>query len=168
MLLGETREELGGSEYLAIIHRRKAGAPPRVDLAAEAALQRLMVELARRGWLRSAHDCSEGGLAVAVAECCVMDPEHLIGATIHGSRITVHGSSRPDALLFGESQGRIVISCERRYLASIQAAAAKAGVPARVLGAVGGARLSIYPWIDESLDVINETWRKGLEAHLTN
>src|SRR3989338_1192484 len=79
---GTTREELGGSEYLARIHRRTRGRPPRVDLKAERTLQRLMVEAASHDWLRSAHDCSDGGLAVAIAESCVMDRERPIGATI--------------------------------------------------------------------------------------
>ncbi|MBI4003632.1 MAG: phosphoribosylformylglycinamidine synthase subunit PurL [Candidatus Omnitrophica bacterium] len=81
LLLGETREELGGSEYLATIHGRKAGKPPRVDLKAERALQEFMVEAASRGLVKSAHDCSDGGLAVAIAESCIMDEAHLIGAT---------------------------------------------------------------------------------------
>src|SRR6185369_4902051 len=70
VLLGESRGELGGSEYLKIVHDLVLGVPPALDLAAERALQRLLVELAGQRLMRSAHDCSDGGLAVTVAECC--------------------------------------------------------------------------------------------------
>ncbi|MBI4341222.1 MAG: phosphoribosylformylglycinamidine synthase subunit PurL, partial [Candidatus Omnitrophica bacterium] len=140
VLLGETREELGGSEYLLAIHSKKAGRPPRVDLAQERALQQVMLEAARQEWLKSAHDCSEGGLAVALAECCIIDEQHLIGATVQfGVRCSVFGAGpttnyelrttniRSDALLFGESAGRIVISCERRFVEPLLALAKKHG-----------------------------------------
>src|SRR4029453_4459633 len=69
ILLGESRAELGGSEYLKIIHGLIRGLPPALDLSREAALQRLLVDGSARGVIRSAHDCSEGGLAVTIAEC---------------------------------------------------------------------------------------------------
>ena len=167
MLFGTTREELGGSEYLARIHRRTRGRPPRVDLKAELALQRLMVEAASRGWLRSAHDCSDGGLAVAIAESCVMDRERPIGATMSPQSI-VHSPQkiRVDALLFGESAGRIIISCEAHRVAVVEVLAHKHGVPAAVIGRVGGARLSIAPWIDEAVDILSDAWHGGLQRAL--
>ncbi len=167
LLLGETREELGGSEYLLTIHRKKAGRPPRVDLAAERVLQQVMVEAARQGWLKSAHDCSEGGLAVALAESCLMDGARLLGATITASRLTRHASLRADALLFGESAGRIVLSCERRYLALLLNMAERRGVPAVEIGRVDGTRLTIDPWIDMPVEDLNEAWRTGLQRALS-
>jgi phosphoribosylformylglycinamidine synthase len=178
ILLGKTREELGGSEYLALIHGRKAGKPPRVDLKQELALQRLVVEAASRGLLKSAHDCSDGGLAVALAECCIMEPERLIGATVqfkvHSSKFIADTMNyelrttnlRADALLFGESSGRIVISCEQRFVEQVQHLATRYGVPVSVIGGGGGSRLSIEPWINESVDVLNDAWRTGLEKSL--
>ena len=168
-LLGETREELGGSEYLALIHGRKAGRPPRVDLQQEHALQRLMAEAAAQRLLRSAHDCSEGGLAVALAESCIMDPHHLIGATVQfGFRNAEFGMKntrsaiRTDALLFGESAGRIIVSCDPRHAEAIEQLARQHKLPVARLGRVGGTRLAIAPWIDESVDVLSEAWRGGL------
>jgi len=165
ILLGETREELGGSEYLAVIHHKKAGKPPRIDLTQERALQRLMVDAARQGWLKSAHDCSDGGLAVTLAECCIMDSDHLLGAVVSSLQPPA-SSFRIDALLFGESAGRIVISCERRFVESVQQLARRHGVPAAVIGRVGGSHLRVDPWIEVPVEVLNETWRSGLEKAL--
>jgi len=178
ILLGETREELGGSEYLAVIHKRKAGRPPRIDLAAESALQQLMLALAAQELLKSAHDCSEGGLAVALAECCIMEPSHLIGATVSlpGPTLARAGAGRPpaggrrpirtDALLFGESAGRIVISCARFHVERIEHLAARHQVPLALIGRVGGAHLRIDPWIEVSVDELSEAWRTGLRTAL--
>ncbi len=165
ILLGETREELGGSEYLAVLHHKKAGKPPRVDLAQERALQRLMVEAASSGWLASAHDCSDGGLAVTLAECCIMDGDHLVGVVVSNLQLPT-SNFRIDALLFGESAGRIVVSCERRFVEPIQQSARRMGVPSAVIGRVGGSHLRIDPWIDIPVDVLDETWRSGLEKAL--
>jgi phosphoribosylformylglycinamidine synthase len=163
-VLGETREELGGSEYLARVHRRKRGRPPRVDLVRERALQELMLELAARGFLASAHDCSEGGLAVALAECCLMDESRLLGAAV---RLDVRRPRmRTDALLFGESSGRIVASCERYHLEPVEHLAARFKVPAAVIGRVGGSRLVIGPWIDAPVEELSLAWRSGLTAAL--
>ena len=162
LLLGETRQELGGSEYLARIHQRKQGQPPRVDLDAERALQQVILEAVRGGWIKSAHDCSEGGLAVALAECCFMEADHLIGAVLHPSPFSPHRSLRPDALLFGESAGRIIVSCERFHLLAIHELARRRGVAATTLGRVGGPRLTITPWIDESVEALHEAWRSGM------
>ena len=168
VLLGETKEELGGSEYLKLIHRRKAGKPPRVNLPHERRLGRLILEAVRRGLIKSAHDCAEGGLAVAVAECCLMDADHLIGATItcHLSPVTCH--LRTDALLFGESASRVVITCEPYQQERLEFLARKAEVPAVRLGTVGGKRLVLAPWIDCSVDELNEAWRTGLGESLTD
>ena len=162
VLLGETKEELGGSEYLKLIHRRKAGRPPRVNLTHERRLGRLILEAVRHGLIKSAHDCAEGGLAVALAECCLMEGDHLIGAVLNSSLITHHSSLRPDALLFGESAGRVIVTCEPYQQERLEFLARKAEVPAVRLGMVGGKRLVLTPWIDRSVDELNEAWRTGL------
>jgi phosphoribosylformylglycinamidine synthase len=178
VLFGETREELGGSEYLAVVHGRRAGKPPRVNLEQERALQQLMVAAAGEGLLASAHDCSEGGLAVAIAESCIMDRERLIGATIsfeaRGSRLDGSLSSprfrapsiRTDALLFGESAGRIVASCRRHHLERLEFLAKRHAVPAAVIGRVGGPRLAIGSWLDVPVDELSVVWRTALERAL--
>jgi phosphoribosylformylglycinamidine synthase subunit PurL len=131
VLLGEPTDELGASEYLAAIHGVTAGAPPRVDLDAERRLIEALLEAIRGGDVASAHDCSDGGLAVALAECCMADREAPLGADVD----LAHWGALPlRALLFGEAQGRVVLSTpvpER-----VLAVAASHAVPARVIGRV--------------------------------
>jgi phosphoribosylformylglycinamidine synthase II len=126
VLLGEIGDELGGSEYLKRIHDLKKGAPPRLDLAQAKKISEFTLEIIRHGWLKSAHDCSEGGLAVALAECC-MDG---IGASIDLSPF----GGRLDVLLFGEGQSRILISCEPEHAEKIGGT---------ILGITGGHHLKI-------------------------
>ncbi|MEP7087066.1 MAG: phosphoribosylformylglycinamidine synthase subunit PurL [Gemmatimonadota bacterium] len=133
VLLGEPSDELGGSEYLARIHDVVAGAPPRCDLLREKATIDALLDAIRAGAIRSAHDCSDGGLAVALAECCVADVEGTIGAEIELSK----WSALPlRALLFGEAQARIIVSTQES--AAVLDLARKHGVPARVIGHVRG------------------------------
>ena len=169
VLLGETHEELGGSEYLKQIHRRKQGRPPTVDLAAERRLIKLLLEANRQGLLKSAHDCAEGGLAVAVAECCIADADRMLGATvslIDGGRRAVAGKSRSpiraDVALFAESAGRVIVSCESYQIAALLKLARQAGVPAALLGEVGGKLLVIHPWIEAPIKELNRAWRGAL------
>jgi phosphoribosylformylglycinamidine synthase len=131
VLLGEPTDELGGSEYLARVHGVTAGAPPRCDLAREKATIEALLEAIRAGVIRSAHDCSDGGLAVAVAECCIGDREGTIGAEIELSK---WGSLPLRALLFGEAQARIVVSTSESP--AVLEITRKYGVPARVIGRV--------------------------------
>src|SRR5690606_1348943 len=107
VLLGENTDELGGSEYLAWIHGVAAGAPPATDLAGEKRLTDALLESIRAGKVRSAHDCSEGGLAVALAECCVADRTRPMGAMVD---LSAWASLPQRALLFGEAQGRVLLS----------------------------------------------------------
>ena len=152
LLLGEPGDELGGSQYLAVIHGRKAGRPPRLNVALEGTLHDALRELIRAGLIRSAHDCSEGGLAVALAECCVSGAEHL------GSAITLGGAGqRADVLLFNESQSRVVVSVSAPDAEEALSRLEADGVPARRLGTVGGSELVIdtgaarYVWPTEAL-----------------
>ncbi len=143
ILLGEGRGELGGSEYLNSVHGVVAGRPPALDLGAERALQSLMVELANHRLMRSAHDCSDGGIAVTLAECC-FDTSG-IGAEV--ALDAVHVSSRRGvnemAALFGESASRVVVTATLDDVADVLARAATSGVPARVIGQTGGSQLHV-------------------------
>ena len=107
LLLGETHAELGGSEYLATIHDIVAGPPPACDLVREKAVIDALLEAIRAGVVSSAHDCSDGGLAVALAECCIADVESQAGAEID---LSTAASMPARAMLFGESQARVVVS----------------------------------------------------------
>src|SRR5690606_2529064 len=100
VLLGSNTDELGGSEYLKVIHGKVADDAPRIDLKHERALQELMLDIAGERLAHSAHDCSEGGLAVCIAEACIADEERLLGATVE-----LDDPLPPAALFFGEAQG---------------------------------------------------------------
>jgi len=107
VLLGEPTAHIGASEYLARIHGVVAGSPPPVDLAAERSLVDALLDAIAAGLVRSAHDCSDGGLAVALAECCIMNRELERGATVDLSS----WSNLPErSVLFGEAQGRVVVT----------------------------------------------------------
>ncbi len=134
ILLGRNTAELGGSEYLKVVHGLVAGDAPAVDLTAEKALQEAMLELAAAGLLNSAHDCADGGLAVCLAESALADPERPLGLEVRLS-----DALPPAALLFGEAQGRIVVSCAPAAVARVLETASRHGVPAEHIGTVGPA-----------------------------
>ena len=131
ILFGEPTNELGGSEYLARVHGVTAGAPPACDLTRERAAIEALLEAIAAGHVRNAHDCAEGGLAVALAECCIGNAEAPIGAAVE---LSPWGALPLRALLFGEAQARILIGtgAPERVLAI----AARHGVPARRIGTV--------------------------------
>jgi phosphoribosylformylglycinamidine synthase len=131
VLLGEPTDELGASEYLSRIHGVVAGAPPRIDLDRERAVIEALLEAIRDGVVRSAHDCAEGGLAVALAECTIADRESMLGATVD---LAAWNTLPPRAVLFGEAQGRVIVSTSEP--ARVTAIAARHGVPAREIGRV--------------------------------
>jgi phosphoribosylformylglycinamidine synthase len=139
LLLGELGHEMGATQYLKIIHGRKEGLPPRLDFGREVALQEGLRALIRSGLVKSAHDCSEGGLAVALAECCVSGEDQL-GAEIDFGNA---GILRLDQLLFNETQSRIVISTSKTNAAAAIALCEWRGIPARRLGTVSGKALAI-------------------------
>jgi phosphoribosylformylglycinamidine synthase II len=132
VLLGRNTDELGGSEYLSVIHGRLAGDAPAVDLAAEKALQETMLALADGRLLRSAHDCAEGGLAVCAAQAAIADAERPLGVEIELSDDIALA-----ALYFGEAQGRILVSCAPAHVERVLEVAATHGVPAARIGTVG-------------------------------
>jgi phosphoribosylformylglycinamidine synthase len=130
VLLGDNTDELGGSEYLARVHGVVAGLPPRVDLDGHRRLIDALLDAVRAGHVRSAHDTSDGGLAVALAECC-MAGEERVGAEVD---LSTWSALPPRALLYGETHGRVVVSTDAPD--AVVAAAAAHGVPARVVGRV--------------------------------
>jgi phosphoribosylformylglycinamidine synthase len=158
---------LGGSAYLQVIRGQKNGSPPRCDLETAKTLHTTLIGLIQSGLVKSAHDCSEGGLAVALAESCISqliarDTPRLIGATVDLSivgqasrlsqtenEIQTNGDRRDacptrlDALLFGETQSRIVISCKPLDAVKVVERAKLMGVPAIQIGKVGGDKLTV-------------------------
>jgi phosphoribosylformylglycinamidine synthase subunit PurL len=143
---------LGGSRYLKVCCGLKIGPPPPIDLAHEIDVQTSVRELIHAGLVKSAHDCSEGGLAVALAECC-FNPERRFGAEIdcsHGPMDRAQGDVA--TILFNESQSRIIISLAPEDLDNAVAILRERGVPFQQLGKVGGDELQIriheqtFPW----------------------
>jgi phosphoribosylformylglycinamidine synthase len=138
VLLGDTRGELGGSAYWAEIRGFVGGRVPPVDLDGEHRLQRLLAAAASRGLLRSAHDCSEGGLLVAVAEAAIGGP--YAGAPL-GARLDLAGYGEgldAEALFYAEDAGRVVVSCEAGAVPALRALADAHGVPLFRAGTVDG------------------------------
>jgi phosphoribosylformylglycinamidine synthase subunit PurL len=131
ILLGRNGDELGGTEYLKVIHGLVAGDAPHVDLEGERRLQELVLSLNGKRLLHSAHDCAEGGLAVALAECA------MAGDDRWGIDCALHDDIGAAALLFGETQGRIVVSASPGSAQAIVAEAERMGVPAAAIGTVG-------------------------------
>ena len=141
VLLGESRDELGGSEYLHTVHGLTRGLPPALDLAREAALQRLLIDGIAAGLIQSAHDCAEGGLAIALAECCF---DTALGVQVNVPAVPAEAAAFADvATLFGESASRVVVSLREDDVAALLALAGAAGVPAEQIGVVAGERIQI-------------------------
>ena len=169
ILLGSSRGELGGSEYLKTLHGLIRGAVPALDLDAERRLQALLVDLASNGLVLSAHDCAEGGLAVTLAECTF--DSNGIGVEVD---VASAGDGLPegwsiDATLFGESPSRIVVSTGLNQVDALLAAAGAARVPAAVIGTTRGGRLVIRVAGRTAVDVAvadaEQTWATALERY---
>ncbi len=161
-LLGETREELGATEYLGVRLGVFRGAPPRLDLEAERAVHRVCLNAIRAGIARSAHDCSDGGLAVALAESCMRSNSRSIGLDAE-----LEGAIRPDALLFGETQSRIILSLREPDWPRLAEIAGAHRVPLRRLGQVGGRRFRLRGAefaIDLSIEELERSWMGGLAS----
>jgi phosphoribosylformylglycinamidine synthase II len=162
VLLGEMGEELGGSEFLAQVHHLEAGAPPQLDLAREEAIQYACIEAIAEEIITSAHDCADGGIAVALAECC-FHPESPLGA-----EVKLAAGSRMDALLFGETQSRILVSLPKAGLEKLEAICREREAPFQVLGSVGGNRLKITVGsevaVQSTVSDLRRAWAEGLAS----
>ena len=146
--------DLAGSEYLQVIQGLVAGRPA-IDLSLERRVQELCRWAIREGVAASAHDCSDGGLAVALAECCIL------GGV--GFRGDARVPRRWDAAMFGERQSRIVVSLEPEEWPRLEGMAARSEVPVCRLGTTGGGRFQWGPELDLPLEEAADAWRHGLE-----
>jgi phosphoribosylformylglycinamidine (FGAM) synthase-like enzyme len=141
LMLGDTHDELGGSEYLKVMHGLIRGVPPAVDLGREAALHRVLILGASSGVIRSAQDCSDGGFAIALAECSIGTA---LGADVDVPGLELSAPGFGDiATLFSESASRALVSVPAAREAELLALAAREGVPARRIGLVGGDRIRV-------------------------
>jgi phosphoribosylformylglycinamidine synthase len=166
ILLGYCRQELGATEYLKEIHHLTKGDVPQLDLKLEQAVQKTALKAIEKGLVNSAHDCSEGGLAVALAECCVSNKDKKIGANIN----KLNYDMRLDALLFGESQSRIILSCSKDSVGKLRKIALGFKAPFYVIGKTGGRVLRILNDTEEliylSLEDLNEEWSGSLKKKI--
>ncbi len=171
VLLGESEpsedaSSLAGGEYLELVHGMVAGQPA-LDIEAEAALQRACRRLVEEGIISSAHDCSDGGLAVTLAESCIAGgigadcgPDTALGHRLAGN------PGRWDAVLFGEAQSRIVVSLSPNKLNALEQVCAENGVEWCQIGVVSESMLALGSMIALPLSEIEDAWRNGLEKRL--
>jgi len=161
VLLGETFDELGGSEYLKVVHKLEKGAPPKLDFAREKALHEALRNMA--GIASSAHDLSEGGLAVGLAECCFSAQNSI------GCEVDVDFDSfgfRMDSILFGESQSRAIISVHPDKLGEVKAIAEKEGVKFTEIGKVGGDLIRINDIIKARVQDLYKAWHEFIPNYM--
>ncbi|MEW5899946.1 MAG: AIR synthase-related protein, partial [Acidobacteriota bacterium] len=155
-----SRAEVGGSEYLRLVHGREHGQPPLIDLTEERRVQELCIEAISRGLVRSAHDLSEGGLAVCLAECALLSPSR------PGCVVDLEARMRPDVLLFGESQSRILISVSEVRLRELLGLAEERKVKASAIGRIRGKKIIIRQAGRETIhlpvDRLYKAWKNAI------
>ncbi len=160
VLIGENKEELGGTEYLRLVHGTQGGIIPSLDMAFEKRLHECVREAAAKGILSSAHDCSDGGFAVALAECCFA-----VGRAF-GVDVDLNDGMRPDALLFGETQSRVIVSLDAENLPILEGIIRKHKLPFTVIGEVKGDRIIIRSkgekLVDNASRALHDLWKKAL------
>jgi phosphoribosylformylglycinamidine synthase len=161
VLLGMTSGHVGGSEYLSLVHGLTAGDAPPLDLGAELRLQRATLKAIAEGLVQSAHDCSEGGLAVALAECCFSPDATGLGATVEH----MPPGLREDFLLYGEDQSRILISAREESLGRLLDVCREHGVAATLIGSVtADGRLKINRSVDAGVGELSRIYLTAIEA----
>ncbi len=159
LLLGPMSGEIGGSEYLFAIHSIERGPVPEIDYRMEKAVQSTCLEGIRKGLIESAHDCSEGGLAVALAECCFGEEEM-------GAEVELNYEGRGDMLLFGEGASRIIISVRDMNYHMIKRIAEKNRCPIIPIGRVIKGFLRIKGFLEMEIGPLKRVWGRSLEDSL--
>ncbi|MCI0665622.1 MAG: phosphoribosylformylglycinamidine synthase subunit PurL [Acidobacteria bacterium] len=172
LLLGETRADLGASEILSVVSGEVCGSVPKLDLEAEKAVQLAALIAIEEDLVRSAHDCSEGGLAVSLAESCFSSYRR----DAHGAQIDLNDHAKLSqidyipALLFGESPSRIILSVDPAHVERVTEIARESRAPSTIIGNVGGDNLSIYCngdlLIDSPVFSLEKLWRSALPDQL--
>ena len=168
VLLGENKADLSGSEYLYQVHQQKKG-NPQIDIEREKSVQEATLSAIELGIINSAHDCSEGGLAITLAESCITKAAQLLGAQIKLD-LMKNVDLRIDEILFAEAPSRIVVSLNKDNLNALEKIAEKHSIPLQVLGNVGGENLTVEykgkTVIDLPLVKLSDTWRKAIPSRL--
>jgi phosphoribosylformylglycinamidine synthase len=163
--LTDAKSEFGSSEYAKEILGALWGYPPELDLEKEAALQKALIEMAQAGLLDSAHDCSEGGIAVALAECC-------FAKGIGVSANLESGGLPAEFALFGEDPSRVILSCDHSHVSRIQEVAAKYALSAKLIGETAETRLEIRldgrPVVSSAVQELVDAYEGAMAASLSD
>jgi phosphoribosylformylglycinamidine synthase subunit PurL len=157
LMVGSSHNDLGGSEYLKVEHGTVAGRPPDLDLAREGSVNRLILAAAKMGLLRSAHDCADGGMLVALAESCLLS-----GMGVRCPALRPEAPLRLDAAFFGETPGRFIVSAGSRAMPELQTLARRHHVEISLLGMAGGDTVEFEGQFRLSLAEVREAWEGGL------
>jgi phosphoribosylformylglycinamidine synthase II len=158
LLIGSSHNDLGGSEYLKVEHGIVAGRPPALDLMRERAVGKLILTAAKSRLIRTAHDCSDGGMLVALAECCLLG-----GFGMRGPALSPEAPLRFDAAFFGESPSRFIVSAPSRAMPELQSLARRHHVEISLLGLTGGDVLELEGQVRVPLADMRQAWEGGLQ-----
>jgi phosphoribosylformylglycinamidine synthase II len=158
LLLGETHGHIGASEYLHAIHNKTSGETPHLDLLKEKSLQQLILRLVQQRLINSCHDVSEGGLAVALAECCI--PSIYNGLQL-GATVSYQTSLRNDFYLFGEDQSRVIVSLSKKNADEVISVLRQVGQPYTILGEVTRDYFMIGSIIKLTVHQLSEAYLSG-------
>jgi phosphoribosylformylglycinamidine synthase len=157
LLIGSSHNDLGGSEYLKVVHGKTAGRPPVLDLVHEKAVNRFILAARRAGLLRSAHDCSDGGMLVALAEACLLGSHGM-----RGPALEPEPPLRLDAAFFGESPSRYIVSAASRAMPELQSLARRHHIEIALLGLAGGDVLELEGQLRVPLSDLRQAWEGAL------
>jgi phosphoribosylformylglycinamidine synthase len=165
-LLGAQRAELARSEYAAVVHGLADGPAPGLDLSFERALHDLLRDLAEGGLVRSAQDCSDGGLAIALAECAMHQGIGFVGDPGALRALVSQARGRADLALFSEAQSRVVVACAPASADELRRRTGKAKVPLLRLGTTGGREFLWGDAVRLSVQQMREVWMSAFERHI--
>jgi len=160
-LLGEDQEELGGSEYIKVIHNIVAGDSPKLDLQKEKDLHHTILELIRNGFIKSAHDVSEGGIIIALAECCILDKENPIGAVVN-----IPIKKRTDFSFFSETQSRVIVSIASEDKRRLEEIASRSFTPFLLIGKTKGKSLHVNDQFEFSLEQLIDIYYNTIDRRM--
>jgi phosphoribosylformylglycinamidine synthase subunit PurL len=156
-IVGTTFAEIGGSEYLKVIHGKVAGMPPELDLHLEKRTQDAVLAAIREGLIKSAHDVADGGVVTALAECCIGNMEKTFGL-----KANLLSALRADILCFSESQSRFVLSISAARQKSFEKHFAESGIPVHRIGQVGGQEFRFNNWLNIPVRELSDIYFKTL------
>ena len=170
VLLGENKADLSGSEYLYLVHKQKKGNPS-IDIEKEKDVQEACLQAIESGIINSAHDCSEGGLAVTLAESSITNANQMLGAVIKLDELK-DNNIRIDEIFFAETPSRIVVSLNKGNLSALEKITKEHSIPYQILGNVGGERFIVQykekTIIDLPLTKLSDAWREAIPSRLKN